>query len=110
MIVSVLMVIISVIIIVKFFQIAADVRVIKNSLTAEEKENPSNSTVDDTKDTSFKVGSHIVEKKTEKQMRIMSIDEKSGKFACSNNNGFTTIHLKEDEIELFETYVKNLKK
>ena len=103
---GILVIILFIIIIVKFFQIATDVRVIKEHL----KNNASLSctTIDVVE--GFTIGSTIVEKKTEKQMRIIGIDEKIGKFVCSNTNGITSVNLSADEIILFEDYVKMLKK
>ena len=107
MIVNLVMIIILIIIIVKFFQIASDVREIKNSLNVQ-KDYSTNSAVEN--DETYQIGSLIVEKKTEKQMRIIGIDENNGKFQCSNTNGVTFVWLSGEEIELFDIYVKNLNK
>ena len=105
---GILVIIVSIIIIVKFFQIVSDVREIKEHLKNGENIPDTKSTNDSVGE--FKTGSTIVEKKTEKQMRIIDIDKNTGKFICSNNSGFTTVYLNADEILLFDDYVKTLKK
>ena len=107
-IISLLVVIISIIIIVKFFQIASDLRIIKELL--KDQTSPSNPTAITDTDSELKIGSSIVEKKTEKQMKIIGIDEKTKKYICSNTNGITTVSLNHDEILLFDDYIKNYHK
>ena len=58
----------------------------------------------------FTINSHIVELKTEKQFRIIEIDNENNILICSLNGGITTVSFTEDEIELFSIWVEKFKK
>lgn len=62
-------------------------------------------------DGAIKIGSHIIEIKTNKQMNVISIENMEGrvKYVCSDNRGITSKTLNRDEIELFSVYLNNLK-
>lgn len=57
----------------------------------------------------IKIGSHVIEISTEKQMVVMQITEKEDNviYICSPNNGITNKEYKRDEIELFSVYWEN---
>ena len=106
LIINLLFAIVAIIIIVKFFQVASDLRTIKK-LLQEQTTHPIPVVEGSSEIT---IGSQIVEKKTEKQMKVVGFDEKTGKHICSNNNGITTVSLREDEIMSFDDFVIEYRK
>ena len=59
----------------------------------------------------FPVNSHVVELKTEKQYRIIEVDNENNLYICSSSGMSTTrVSFAENEIELFSIWVENLKK
>lgn len=81
-----------------------DIRAIKNVML--QKDSASNDQAAPLVDDNIRVGSIIVEIKTEKQMKVISVENENGinKYICSNNNGITIQKLDRVEIELFDVY------
>lgn len=101
------MIVLAIIMIVKFFNIASDIEEIKNLLMEFSKKrhtNQSKKTNDD--ENAFTIGSHVIEKVSEKQMNIIAIEDIDGdkKYRCSPNGGITSKIYDEDKIELFSVY------
>lgn len=107
---SFLVLIILILMVVKFFQIARDVQEISKLLSLQQKKDaPKFVLAEKTEVDDIKEGSHVVESKTGNQMRVMGIlEDDTGeiKFNCSPNGGITIQMYNRGEIELFETFYR----
>lgn len=106
---SLFFLILYIVMIVKFFQIASDVKEILRLISLQSRKyepnvNSKNILVTD----EIGVGSHIIELKTKRQFNVMELVNDYGtiKYLCSNNNGITSESFDRNEIELFRTYFK----
>lgn len=102
---SLVLVVIFIIMVVKFFQIASDVKEISRLLSLRPKAHtPPPSLQKEVTVDGIRLGSHVVEIKTKKQMNVIEIVNESGdiKFRCSPNKGITSELFKRGEIELFK--------
>ena len=97
-------IVLTIVLIVKFFQISSNVEDIKNILLAQKNKPKDDGETNNTTFSGIKKGSHVVEKKTGKQYRVLSIDTETNIIVCSSNGGITNETFKYDEIELFEVF------
>ncbi len=109
--------VIQILMIVKFFQIAADLRVIKRNLCPSDAAKDESIAIDHDKqpqideNRKFKIDDHVVKKNSGQQYRIIGFDKETTSFyICSASGGQVQETLHENEIELFADYARKYKK
>lgn len=98
-------IILSILMIVKFFEIAKDVKEITRLMSLQSKKDELQvKSISEFDTNNLSIGSNIVELKTKKQFKLMEVINEHGeiKYVCSSNNGITNEVFSRDEIELFE--------
>lgn len=104
---SLFLLVIFIIMVVKFFQIASDVKEISRMLSLQSKKPKAPSVPQkDIAVEGIRLGSHVIEIKTLKQMNVIEVINENGvvKFRCSPNKGITSQLFERNQIELFSVY------